>query len=68
MLNTDANTQRGLAQLSPAVKAMLTDELMTVLDQLIEAPDTVLLYRLQGRAKLLKDVLRMIEHAESHQR
>jgi hypothetical protein len=64
MLNTDANTLRGLAQLSPVVKSMFSDELLVVLDVLIDCPDPVLLHRMQGRARLLKDIINLIDQAD----
>lgn len=67
MLNTDANTLQGLAQLSPSVKKLLGDELLRCLDLLCEAPDPMLIHRLQGRAQFLKELLNLIEHAENPQ-
>ena len=64
MLNTDANTLHGLAQLSPAVKQFLTDELLTVMDRLLVAPEPMTVYRLQGKGEFLKELLAAIEHAE----
>lgn len=64
MLNTDANTLQGLAQLSPSVKKMLGDELLLCLDRLCDVPDPMQLHRLQGRAQLLKELLNLVEHAE----
>lgn len=64
MLNTDANTLQGLAQLSPSVRKLLGDELLLCLDRLCDAPDAMILHRLQGRAQLLKELLNLIEHAD----
>jgi hypothetical protein len=65
MLNTDANTLQGLAQLSPSVKELLGNELLLALDRLCDATDPVILHQLQGRARMLKELLNLIEQAEN---
>ena len=67
MLNTDANTLQGLAQLSPSVRKLLEEELLLSLDRLIDA-DGPILYRLQGRTRLLKELLNLIESADAPRR
>ena len=64
MLNTDANTLQGLAQLSPSVRKLLENEMLLALDRLCDAVDPAILYRLQGRAHFLKELLNLIESAE----
>lgn len=63
MLNTDANTLQGLAQLSPSVRTLLENELLLSLERLIDA-DGPIMYRLQGRARFLKELLSLVESAD----
>jgi hypothetical protein len=68
MLNTDANTLQGLAQLSPSVRALLENELLLALDRLCDAVEPAIFYRLQGRAQFLKELLNLVESTEAPRR
>ncbi len=45
---------------------MLTNELMSVLDNLVDAQDPAIFHQLQGRARVLRELLNLIEQVESH--
>lgn len=52
---------QALRQIHPAVKEALTTDLLTTLDQLVDVQEESLLRQLQGRARVLRELLHQIE-------
>lgn len=60
-LKPDEHARKALTQVSPVVQKVLADDLLTVLDQLVDVSDEGTLRQLQGRARLLRELLNLIE-------
>ena len=60
-LKPDEHAAQALKQISPVVQKVLADDLLTTLDTLVEVTDEVTMRQLQGRARLLRELLHLIE-------